>query len=161
MWVVVAAVVAAVAIVVVVVGITLGDSDGGTTSQEDYQAAVVSARDRTNFALGRLSRAQSVEELLERMDEAAATVNGAAGELEDEGAPAGLEDETGRLVKQLRTLSQDVKGTADQARVPGFEQILFGAGGLNFESWDRINAILAELREQGVLVPALERSTTT
>jgi len=160
MWVVIAAVVAAVAIAVVVAGLALG-GDSGPTSREDYQAAVLNARDRTNFALGRLSRAQSVEELLERMDEAAATVRGAAGELEDEGSPEGLEDETERLVKQLRTLSQDVQGTADQARVPGFEQILFGAGGLNFESWDRINVILVELQEQGVEVPELERSTTS
>jgi hypothetical protein len=160
MWVVVAAVVAAVAIAVAVVGLALGGSDG-PTSQEDYQAAVVNARDRTDFALGRLSRAQSVDELLERMDEAAATVRGAAGELDDQGAPEGLEDETDRLVRQLNTLAEDVQGTADQARVPGFEQILFGAGGLNFESWDRINAILVELREQGVVVEPLQRHTTS
>ena len=160
MWFVAAAVVAAVAIAVAVVGLALGGS-GGTTTVAEYEAAVVNSRDRIDFALGRLSRAQSVEELLERMDEAAAAIDGAAGDLDDEGSPDAFEDETEGLVRLLHTLADDVEGTADQARVPGFENLLFGAGGLNFESWDKINAIFAKLREQGIAVQPLSRHTTT
>ena len=160
MWFVAAAVVAAVAIAVAVVGLALGGS-GGTTSVAEYETAVVNSRDRIDFALGRLSRAQSVEELLERMDEAAAAIDGAAGDLDDEGSPDAFEDETEDLVRLLHTLADDVEGTADQARVPGFENLLFGAGGLNFESWDKINAIFAKLREQGIAVQPLTRHTTT
>ena len=160
MWFVAAAVVAAVAIAVAVVGLALGGS-GGTTTVAEYETAVVNSRDRIDFALGRLSRAQSVEELLERMDEAAAAIDGAAGDLDDEGSPDAFEDETEDLVRLLHTLADDVEGTADQARVPGFENLLFGAGGLNFESWDKINAIFAKLREQGIAVQPLTRHTTT
>jgi hypothetical protein len=158
-WLVVGAVVAAVAIAVAVVGLALG-GDEGTTSTEDYQASVVSARDRTDFALGRLSRAQSLEELIERLDEAESAVRSAAGDLEDTGAPDGFEDETDGLVGQLRALADDVGGTGEQLQTPGFEDILLGAEGLNFESWDAINEILAKLRKQGIAVQPLERHAT-
>jgi hypothetical protein len=158
MWVVVAAVVAAVAVAVAVVGLALGGSDG-PTSVEDYELAVVNSRDRTDFALGRLSRAQSLDELLERMDEAAAAIDGAAGDLDDEGAPDTFEDENEDLVRELHSLAEDVEGTAAQLRVPGYEDFLLGAQGLDFESWDKVNAILAELREQDIAVQPLSRHT--
>jgi hypothetical protein len=157
---VVVAVVAAVAIAVAVVGLALGGSEG-TASVEEYEIAVVNARDRADFALGRLSRAQSLEELLERMDETAAAVDSAAGDLDDENAPDRFEDETEALVRQLHALADDVQGTADQARVPGFEDLLLGAAGLDFESWDKINATFAKLREQGIAVQPLTRHTTS
>ena len=159
-WVVVGAVVAAVAIAVAVVGLALGGSEG-TTSVEEYGVVVVNTRDRTDFALGRLSRAQSLEELLERMDEAAAAIDGAAANLEDEGAPDTFEDENEDLVRELHSLADDVQGTADQARVPGFEDLLLGAGGLDFESWDKVNAIFAKLRAQDIAVEPLSRHTTS
>ncbi len=158
-WLVLAAVVVAAAVAIGIAGLTLG-GDEGTASKEDYELTVVNTRDRTDFALGGLSRAQSLEELLERMDEAAAAVDSAAGDLDGAGVPETFEDETERLVEQLRMLAVDVQGTADQARVPGFEDILQGAAGLNFESWDKINAILAELRRQGIDVQPLARQTT-
>ena len=80
------------------------------------------------------------------MDEAADTIDDTAGDLDDHGAPDELADQHERLVDQLEQLAADIQGTADQARVPGFEDIITGAAGLNFESWDEINAILAELR---------------
>ena len=159
-WLVVGAVVASVAIAVAVVGLALGGSEG-TTTVEDYELAVVSARDRADFALGRLSKAQSLDELLERMDEAAAAIDGAAGDLDDDGAPETFEDENEGLVRELHSLADDVQGTADQARVPGFENLLLGAGGLDFESWDKINAIFAKLRRQGIAVQPLSRHTTS
>ena len=70
-----------------------------------------------------------------------------------------LADQHERLVDQLGQLAADIQGTADQARVPGFEDILPGSQGLNFESWDEINAILAELRRQGIEVEPLARQT--
>ena len=66
------------------------------------------------------------------MDEAAAVIDKAAGELDDTTAPAGLESPNGRLVAHLGTLATDVQGIADQLRVPGFDDILQGAEGLDF-----------------------------
>jgi len=152
-----AAAVAAVAIV----GLALGGGGGETTTKVDYQAAIVNTRDRIDFSLGRLSRAQTLEELLTRMDEAAATIDDAAGDLDDLGAPDALEDQHERLVEQIESLAADIQGTADQARTPGFEDILSGAAGLDFPAWIEINSILAELRRQGIDVEPLARKTAT
>ena len=121
---------------------------------------MVVARDRTDYVFSRFSKAQSEEELLERMDEAAAAIDDAAAELADQPVPAGFEDETEELVVHMESFSTDIQATADQARVPGYGQIIFGGAGLDFPSWDKINEVLADLREQGIAVPALERHTT-
>ena len=158
-WLVVGVVAVAAVVAIAAVGCGLGGGDDAT-SQEDYQAAVVNSRDRVEFALARLPKAQTLEEFLERMDEAAETIDDTAGDLDDVGAPSDLVDPHERLVGQLGQLASDIQGTADQARVPGFEDILQGAQGLNFESWDKINAILAELRRQGIEVEPLARQRT-
>jgi hypothetical protein len=158
-WIAIVAVAAVVAGGVVLAGLALGGSNDPSTTQ-DYQAAVVQARDRVDFALGRLSKAQSFDELLTRMDEAAASIRGAADELDGKTPPEALADEHETLVEELGKLSDDVQGTADQARVPGFELILNGAAGLNFESWDTINAVFVKMKAQGVGVQPLSRHAT-
>ena len=75
--------------------------------------------------------------------------------------PDELETLNDRLVKQLRQLSNDVQGTADQARELGFENLLSGADGLSFDSWDRVNAVLVELKAKGIVVEQLARHTTS
>ena len=155
-----AAVVVAAAAAVAVVGLALGGG-GEATTKADYESAIVNTRDRVDFSLGRLSKAQSLEELLTRMDEAAETIDDAAADLDDLTPPDALEDQHRRLVQQLESLAGDVQGTADQARTPGFEDILSGAAGLDFPAWDEINSIFAELRRQGIDVQPLERKTAT
>jgi hypothetical protein len=57
-------------------------------------------------------------------------------------------------------LATDVRGTAEQLRDPAFNDLLMGAEGLNFDSWDKINAVLAEMKAKGVVVQPLARHTT-
>ncbi len=159
-WIAVAVVAIAIAIGVALAGLALGGGDEQSTAEE-YQVAVVQARDRVDFALGRLSNAQSLDELIERLDEASAAIDNAGGELDGTTPPETLADTHERLVEQIGVLADDVQGTADQLRVPGFEDILQGAEGLNFESWDEINAELAKMKAQGVVVPPLSRHTTS
>ena len=157
------AVIAGVTVAALVAAVVLGRAIAGgsePSSRADYQVAVVTARDRVDFALGRLSRAKSLEELTTRMDEAAAVIDKTAGELDDTTAPADLESQNGRLVADLESLATDVQGIADQLRVPGFEDILRGSEGLNFPSWDKVNNVLVELRRLGIDVEPLSRHTT-
>jgi hypothetical protein len=93
------------------------------------------------------------------MDEAAATIDDAGEDLDGLGSPAALEDQHERLVDEIETLAADIQGTANQARTPGFEDILNGAAGLDFPAWDSINSIFAELRRAGIRVPPLDRQT--
>jgi hypothetical protein len=157
------AVLVGVAVAALVAAILIGRAVAGgnePTSRADYHEVVVANRDRVDFALGRLSRAQSLEELLTRMDEAAAVIDKAATELDETNPPADLETENTLLVSHLETLTTDVQGTADQLRTPGYEDLLQGAEGLNFPSWDKVNEVLGDLEEKGVHVELLSRHTT-
>jgi len=131
---------------------------GGQPSAEDYADSVVLNRNRADFVLGRITRAGSPEELLTRMDEASLVIGKAADELDDEGAPDEFQPEADDLVKWLRQLSVDIQATADQARVPGFENLLTGQGlqGLSFDSWDNVNKALAGLAGKGIQVSILQ-----
>jgi len=131
---------------------------GGQPSAEDYADSVVLNRNRADFVLGRITRAGSPEELLARMDEASLVIGKAADELDDEGAPDEFQPEADDLVKWLRQLSVDIQATADQARVPGFENLLTGQGlqGLSFDSWDNVNKALAGLAGKGIQVSILQ-----
>lgn len=129
-------------------------SSGGPSVQE-FSDAVVLNRNRTDYVLARITRAQSQEELLNRMDEAATVIGKAADELDKTGAPSDYQPEADNLVKSLRQLSVDIQATADQARVPGFETLLTDTG-LSFNSWDDVNKALAGLAGKGIEVSILQ-----
>lgn len=139
------------------VGLLVSGCGGGEPSVEEYADAVVLNRNRTDFVLGRITRAKSLDELFTRMDEAALTISKAADELEDTGAPSDYQPEADDLVKWLRQLSVDVQATADQARIPGFEGLITETNALSFDSWDRVNKALAGLAGKGIEVTILQR----
>jgi hypothetical protein len=135
-----------------------GCGGGGVPSVEEFSEAVVLNRNRADFALTRITRADSQDELLNRMDEASAVIDKAAGALADEGAPSDYQPEADDLVKSLRQLAVDIQATAGQARIPGFENLLTGDGfqGLSFDSWDSVNKALAGLAGKGIPVSILQ-----
>jgi ABC-type enterochelin transport system substrate-binding protein len=119
--------------------------------------SVVLARNRVDLVLARITQAQSKDELLERMDEAAVVIDRAAEDLGDDGVPRGYEGEVEELVESLRQLAFDVQATAGQIREPRFDDLLAGTRGFSFASWDRANRALAALDRRGVEVAPLER----
>jgi hypothetical protein len=131
---------------------------GGQPSPEDYADSVVLNRNRADFVLGRITRAKSPQELLTRMDEAAIVIGKAADELDDKGAPNDFQPEANNLVRWLRQLSVDIQATADQARQPGFENLLTDQAlqGLSFDSWDNVNKALAGLAGKGIQVSIIQ-----
>ena len=135
-----------------------GCGGGGTTSPADYAEAVVLNRDRVDFALARITRAQSVEELLKRMEEASVVIDKAAGDLADKGAPEEYQPEADKLVKQMRQLSVDIEDTAEQAQQPGFEGLITDPHlqGLSFDSWTNMNKALAGLAGKGINVAIVQ-----
>jgi hypothetical protein len=147
-----------VALLAVLVLVAAGCGGGGQPSAEDYADAVVLNRYRADFVLTRITKAQSPEELLNRMDEAAVVIGKAADELDDKGAPDEYQPEADNLVKWLRQLSVDIQATADQSRVPGFESLITDASlqGLSFDSWDKVNKALAGLAGKGIQVTILQ-----
>lgn len=129
----------------------------GGASKEDFAADVREARDRVDSALASVTRAQSLEDLFDRMDDASRAVDAAADDLDDAGAPEDLQDEADELVDAFHQLSTDLEATADTIREPAFADVLPGTRGLSFESWTKANRVLGELREQGIDVQPLAR----
>jgi ABC-type transporter Mla subunit MlaD len=151
----VAAVLALTVVAVVIVGIALGGGPG-TATKPEYRETVSNARSRVDFALQRITRSTSVDQLTERMHEASKTVAGAAGELDGAAVAKGLGDENDDLVDTLRSFSRVLDNTATTFEDPTFSDI-GNASSLSFPEWDQVNAILAKLRKQGIDVAPLQR----
>jgi len=135
--------------------------DGDAPTDVEYTQAVVTAIDRTDFALARITRAKSMDELLQRMAEAEVAIAAAATDLEEHGASEAFVDENEKLVKSLKALGNDVGATAEQASQPGFESLLAGAAGLSFENWDNVNLALGSLIGSGLDVQTLQLQAGT
>ena len=152
------AIVAAVVGAVLAIGLAvvlLGDD--ATASRADYQATVVNTRDRVDFAYARIARSQSVDELIERMDEAAAVIGKTASDLDDAGVAEGFEETNAKLVTKLEAFSTVLASTAAQFRDPTFGAAIGGINSLSFPEWDAVNEVLAELKKQGIQVDQLAR----
>jgi hypothetical protein len=135
-----------------------GCGGSGGNSQEDFQSSVVETRDTVDSALAHITDNPSgKQELLQRMDQAAGTIDAAAESLDRKEAPAQFTDEQTKLVTSLRQLAVDLSQTADQIRQPDFGGMLEGSQGLSFESWEKANAVLAQLKKEGIKVQPLGR----
>jgi hypothetical protein len=137
--------------------VVAGCGGTGTASAQELEETVVLARDRVDFALAEVTRAESKDEFLERMDRASDTIGDAAGDVGDIGAPAPYEDDVELLATSLEQLAFDVQATADQVREPDFGGLLEGVRGLSFESWNSVNRALSDLARDGIEVAPLER----
>jgi hypothetical protein len=134
-----------------------GDGGSSTATVAEYTESVSMARDRVDFALARITRAQSKEEFLNRMDEAAAAIDDAASELEEADVAEGYNDETEKLTSALHQLSVDLEATAHDLAQPELGDLVTGSQGLNFESWDQANLALASLIGDGIKVKLIGR----
>ena len=146
----------AVAVIVVVVGFSLAGGDSAS-STEEYRAEVVKSRDRIDFALGRLPKAQSPEELVNRIEEASDIVDASARALDDVDPPSELGAMNDKLVGTLHAFSDELAGTAGTLSDPSFAGTLAGLTSLSFKEWESVNSLLAELRENGIQVEPLSR----
>ena len=145
------------AVLLLVVAAGCGEG-GGQASPEDYAKAVVLNRDRVDFALARITKAQSLDELFARMEEASTLLDKAATDLANTGAPDRYQPEADNLVKQMRQLSVDIRDTAEQAQQPGFEGLITDPHlqGLSFDSWTKMNKALAGLAGKGIEVTIIQ-----
>lgn len=134
-----------------------GGGGGETASVEEFETTVVTTRDRVDFALSRITKAESKEDFLSRMEQASTTIDDAADDLAGVEPPEEYAPETTQLVDALHQLSVDLQATAEQIRQPGFENLIQNAAGLNFESWDKANLALAGLLGKGIDVKLIER----
>ena len=150
----------AISVVALVGAVVLGQAvakNDEPSSRAAYQESVVVVRDRIDFALARIGRSQSPEELENRIDEASVTVGGGAEELADLDAPTELRTQNDKLVRTLQAFADELAGTADTLRDPSFEPALHGLNSISFKQWDVLNSVLVELRRAGIHVELLAR----
>ena len=133
----------------------LAGCGGSGASKEDFQAEMVSARDRVDSGLEQVTNATSVEDLLARLRIAAAEVRSAAQDVNDAEAPDGLGDEKNHFETTLRTFSDEIVATV--TTLESLEGAAAETQGLDFKGWNDVQKRLIELREQGIKVPPLER----
>lgn len=140
------------------VAVALGAFDGGTPATEaEYRATVANARDRVDYALVRITKSQSTEQLVERIGEAAAAVDATASDLDGAAVADGYADLHAKLVDTLHAFSAELAATAAQFQDPTFGGVLEGITSLGFVQWEKVNAVLAQMRERGLDVQLLQR----
>jgi hypothetical protein len=134
-----------------------GGSDEPTTAE--YEQAVVEAVDRTDFALNRATNPPSPQELINRLGEASVTIDDAAADLDELGAPSEFQQDNEKLVQALGDLGNDVGLLGEQLEDPVFFNsfIQQGTQGFSFESWDKVNLALGGLLGAGLQVKTLQR----
>lgn len=146
--------VAAVGIAVAVAA--LGDGRK-TATKVEYETTVTKARDRVDFALVRITKSQSVDDLIVRIEGASTAVDGARRDLDDAGVAEGFEGLHDRLVDTFGAFSEELANTAAQFEDPTFAPNLQGISSLGFLEWENVNKILGEMKERGLDVALLER----
>jgi hypothetical protein len=128
---------------------------GGGGSKEEFQADMVSARDRVDEGLEQVTHATSLEDLLARLRIAAAEVRSAGQDVRESEAPDGLDDERRRLETTLRTFAEEIVATV--ATLETLEDAAAQTRGLDFKGWNDVQARLTALRKAGIQVRPLER----
>jgi hypothetical protein len=136
-----------------VVGIALGGGKD-TTTQAEYQATVVNARNRIDYALERIAESQSIDELTNRLDEAGALIDDAAGDLDDAAVADGFEGDNVKLVTTLRSYSNALSSTAATLRDPDPGTVAVRIQQPELSAVEHVNRILAKMKRQGVDVSA-------
>jgi hypothetical protein len=131
-----------------------GGGDNSPPPLTEFQEAVVIARDRVDFALARIPKAKSLDEYTNRMEEASVVIEDAADDLDKLGPAEDFEDETKRLTSALHQLSVDYESSAEQIRLT--PELIAGAAGLSFDSWDKANLALAAMAGKGIDVSVLQ-----
>lgn len=141
------------------IAVAVAALDGGreTATRDEYARTITSTRDRIDFALVRITRSQSMEELIQRIDDASTAVGATRDDLDDAGVADGFEGLHDRLVDTLDRFAEELEGTAAQFQDPTFAPNLQGISSLGFLEWENVNKILAEMKEKGLQVELLER----
>ncbi len=149
--------VAVAAAIAVVIAVTAMGGDK-TATKPEYQATIANSRDRVDFAYAQITKADSVENLVERLDVASVAIADVADDVRGAAVAPGFEGLNADLAAKLDRFSDALAAAADQFQDPtsaGFG--LDSITSLGFTEWDDVNAILTKMQEKGLEVELLER----
>lgn len=146
------------AIVLAVAALGAGCS-GGDDSKESFEDEVVAARDTADSALANLRQPDSTQDLILRLRTGRDELADASGTIAVTEAPEDLAEERRRLAGALSEMSQEMDAAANSIELvegsDGSEQSHVQT--LVFDTWDRVQAALDALRDEGIDVQPLRR----
>lgn len=128
-----------------------------TATPQEYQVTVRKIRNRVDYSLEQMARSTSLEELTQRLGEAAEAVDAAADDLSDAPVAPEVEEQHKQLVKALNGLSGELAGAAATLGDPTFEDTIPFLRSLGFPTWDQANEALEGMRKRGIDVELLQR----
>lgn len=130
-----------------------GDEDNGAFEQE-----VVSARDTADSSFAYIKRPESTEDLVRRLRTSGDRLQRVSGSVAEAETPDDLSDEQERLAQALREMSKEMDAAANSIEFVQNGDAT-GAGApvetLIFDTWDVVQAVLTDLRDQGIDVQPL------
>jgi hypothetical protein len=144
-----------VAIAFAVVG--LGAGCGGDDAEDAFEEKVVDARNTADSSFANIKRPKSTEDLVERLRASGKRIAGASGSIAAAEAPEELADEQRRLARALGEMSKEMTAAANsiQLVIDGQAPGVGPVETLVFDTWDSVQAVLNDLRAEGIEVPLL------
>lgn len=143
--------------IAVVIAMTAMGGDK-TATKPEYQATVVNARDRVDYAYAQITKADSVENLVERLNEASVAIADIAGDVGNAAVAPSFEDLNAELDARLTKFSGALAAVADQFEDPSSSGLgLETLTSLGLSEWDDVNATLTKMQKKGIEVALLER----
>ena len=146
----------AVGILVAVVALAAGCSGDGDKAA--FEREVVSARDTADSSFAYIKRPESTDDLVRRLRTSGDRLQRVSGSVADADAPDDLVDERRQLAHALSEMSKEMNAAANSIE---FVQESDGTGAgapverLIFDTWDSVQGVLTDLREQGIDVEPL------
>ena len=145
------------AILLLLVAVAAGCS--GDDSKDSFEQEVVAARDTADSAFANIRQPESTQDLILRLRSGRDEIASASGAVGVADAPDGLTEEKRRFVGALSDLAQEFDAAANTVELvqggPAGEQGQVET--LVFDNWEKVQAALAALREEGIEVEPLRR----
>jgi hypothetical protein len=133
-----------------------GCSAGGA-DEEAFEREVIAARDTADSSFAYIKRPESTEDLVRRLRTSGDRIQRVSNDLADTDAPGELADERTRLVTALRQMSTEMRGAANSIELVTSNDATatLPVETLVFETWDSVQNVLTELRNEGIEVEPL------
>jgi hypothetical protein len=135
----------------------LGAGCGGDDAGEAFEEKVVDARNTADSSFAFIKRPKSTEDLVDRLRASGKRIAGASGSIAAADVPEELADEQRRLARALGEMSKEMTAAANsiQLVIDGQAPGVGPVETLVFDTWDSVQAVLNDLRAEGIDVPPL------
>ena len=129
----------------------------GDDSTVAFEREVVSARDTADSSFAYIKRPESTDDLIRRLRTSGVRIERVSDSLAETDVPDDLADEHTQLVAALSAMSDEMNAAANSIELVQNDDATAGfpVETLIFDTWDSVQDVLTELRDEGVDVQPL------